>query len=137
MTVDITPGIREQGVVTGALSTITDATQNLLRAAVRNILTTLPTDLGLTVHAYVHDLPVSIKLAINRIAKVLDLAGTDPTGRLRVLMDINAAQTLGTVTTVATVTSLSQVGTVDARQGLLVDMNRGMWAMNVRSRITG
>jgi len=95
--------------------------------------------------ALLADMAESLKHMGRLLGGALGTANDPATGRLRTLVDINASQTLGTVTTVtgvtgvttvSTVTSLSQIAGFDARQTQLFDAAQTTWAMQVRARIT-
>ena len=115
---------------------ISDPTDPLAHAAVENSNTIVGNEYGLVTQDLLRDIYGALKYMTNLIARGTATTIDPTTGKQRVLVTIDAAQTLTTLTTCATVTSMSQLATFDAKQTLLYSNERQTWAANVRSRIT-
>jgi len=89
--------------------------------------------------ALLRDMAESLKEMNRVLATSLGAAGDPVTGKMRAACDINASQTLSTVTsvtTVSTVTSISQIATIDAKTGMLDYFADQDWVAAVRARIS-
>jgi hypothetical protein len=143
------------GVVERQVACIGDPIDPLAYASVENQATLTGDEYGIVALVGVmRDVSESLKQNNRILARALGLAADNSTGRLRCAVDINAAQTLATVTTVGTVTTCTTVSTVttcstvsavttvnqvagfDAKAGLTYATERNNWANAIRARIT-
>lgn len=121
---------------------LSDPTDASAHAAVEKSAVVTGDEYGLVVQALLADMREMLKSANRVLQRSLGMAGEPATGRLRVAVDLNAAQTLATVTTCstvttcATVTNLAQMGGFALQPTLLQSTDRNLWANSIRPRIT-